>query len=431
MRVSNQVSCFVGRFVLALPLVNAAAHAQLLKSSTPLLASGSSGIEQQILAGSVVPAPAITLNPRPGGPDDANIAVLRQQSSTLHGLAGVPAVSLVQPERTMALTPADMTRVPQSPSGVLQRPCPSPSITAVDNQPAGIDFSPTEPYNSYVIQGCFPGDVPKAVYLQAAQSFFPKSTGQIALTAPMPIKLGVPTCNLASSSRMDLVIDFPSPNPTHHPTPADPQKEIDVHVPPCISGVLDQWGNSVTLVVEFANGQKAQRGGFNFFAARDTVYLQTIPRSALSESPGQIIPISEDSGTVFKYVSPVPKYSAAFIRHAQTFRFSPIRDVFNLNGLQLGFAVTEPQLYPLPMTKQACTTALKNPFAQVQTQGSWGIQWGNDPLVFSVSTQLTYCQPTNAFSAPTGAPSLFDETYLIKVPVKGPRGVAPWANGSY
>lgn len=397
-------------------------HAQVLKGSTQPIR-----IDQQLLSGSATPGSVITPNFPPHAQDDSIIAVLKQQSGIAQSLTAGGSVPGIQPERTMALTPAQIGQAPP-PSATLH--CPAPSIAGVDRKPAGIDFTPTEPYNRYVIEGCFSGDIPKSVYLLASQSFFPKATGKISLTMQQPLRLGTPTCGLAAQNRMDLAIDFPGPDPTHRPTRADPHQQIDVHVPPCISGVLDQWANSVTLVVEYANGQKAQRGGFNFFAARETEYLQDVPRSKVTTVPAELT-LAGDSGTIFNFASPVPKYSAAVVRHSQNFHFAVGSDQFNLNGLQLGFAVMKPEVFPFPLTPERCRAELKTASAIVKTEGSWSIQWGNDPSVFLITRQESSCQPTNTLMMPAGSPSFFDETYAIKIPVKGPRGVAPWADGTH
>ncbi len=416
---------WVGFTAAAVILFTSSAAAQLLRQSKPQINQQNPNAVELLPA--MPPAPTVTLNGRPNAQDDAVLSVLRQQSQSIAAVA--MTVPTLQPEHTMGVTPAQMGRLTSPKSGALH--CPAPSIAAVDRKPAGIDFSPIEPYNRYVIQGCFSGEIPKAVYLLAAQSFFPKSSGKMPFTAPMPIKLGTPTCNLAASNRMDLVVDFPGPNPYQHKSPADPHQQIDVHVPPCISGVIDQMGNSVTLVVEYANGTKAQRSGFNFFAARDTTYLKTIPKSALTLAPNVLFPVNNDGTSPFKYVSPVSNYSAIVIRHSPTLRFPIGTDTFNLNGLQLGFAVLKAEFYPRSLTQQMCQAALRVTNAQVQTQGNWGVQWGNDPMVLVVSRRLSFCQSATLFNTPSGTPALFDETYAIKVPVKGPRGVPPWPDGSY
>jgi hypothetical protein len=378
----------------------------------------------------------IKLAARGKPPSAAMMVILRQQSEALRILGG--AGGLNTPAQPAQTTGFGKVLVPPTASATrMQVPCPAPAISSVNGQRA-VSFSPIEPYNSYVIQGCFSGEIPKSVYLQAAQSFFPPNlqTGNSPLlTAPAPFKMGSSVgCSLAGPNRMNLVVDFPGPNPNHRPTPADPHREIDVHVPSCISGVLDQ-NNDVVLVVEYAGGAKAQLAGFSFFAARQTVTLNFLPPRGVVQLYGMpgIDPPS-DPVYIVQLVSPLPNYSGAVIRHERgPASFKPNSDKFDLHLLvSLGFAVLEPEIVPRTLTPQICQRELPGAGnLQVQRQGSWGIQWGEDPMTFAVQYQVSLCQPAGMPLMPSSQPPvLSDATYSLRIPVEGPRGVAPWGSTS-
>src|SRR5215472_3555655 len=265
----------IGAMLALLQMLDAALVAQLLNRAPQ--SQEVVRIENEIQESSA--STPIKLAARGKPPSASMMAILRQQSEALRTLGGTGGLNT--PAQPLQTSGFGKVFVPSTASAIrMQAPCPAPAISSVNGQRAGISFSPIEPYNSYVIQGCFSGEIPKSVYLQAVRSFFPPNlqTGNSPLlTAPAPFKMGSSvSCSLAGPNQMNLVVDFPGPNPTHRPTPADPHREIDVHVPSCISGVLDQ-NNDVVLVVEYAGGAKAQLGGFSFFAARQTVTLNFLP----------------------------------------------------------------------------------------------------------------------------------------------------------
>ena len=369
-------------------------------------------------------------------PKSSMIAILQRQSESIRAVTDSPGGNTpIQPQRTMGF--GNVSAAGAIPNSRLQIPCNSPNITAVNRSPAGIYFSPVEPYNRYVIQGCFPGDVPKAVYLRAASTFSAKPSRTVPLAEQRIVLGGQSTINCIPGSTLALVVDFPG-SIKHQASPADPHKEIDVHVPPCVTGALDQEGDSVTVVVEYANGQKAELRGFDFFAARETVDLVTVPKSHVTLGGGVLVPT--DGSMVFKYVSPVPQSSAAILRdshpepNSRTLtqgEFPPASDTFNLNGLKLGFAVLEPQLKPLLLTEQLCQSALGRSDVTVGDQGAWGINWSDDPLTFLIAYREGSClQKSTLGMTTTGQPLFVNATYAIRIPVEGPRGVAPWPDGS-
>ena len=414
-------------------LTEATASAQLLKQTAPQIMSNRlTPQEEQILSRLQVANRVIKLDAHPNRQATDMLVLLRQQSQTSAALLPPRgAVQGIGPARTMGFSVP--TANSTMPNVALQKACPTPSIINVDGKPAAITFSPTQPYNSYVIQGCFTGEVPKSVYLQVPQTFYPPSwqagSKRVLTTAPMPLKLGSPTCNLLAPDKLSLVVDFPGPNPSHHTTPANPQREIDVHVPPCISGVLDQ-NNNVTLVVEYANGQKAQLGGFSFFAARQTVMLDVVPQRDVALYGAPIIVPPPDTGFRLRLASPVPNYSGAVIRYERgPVPFKPGTDTFDLHMLvALGFAVLEPEIVPFVLTPQLCQAELPGTGnLQVQQQGSWGIQWGMDPMTFSVRYQVSMCEPASLpLMQRAQGPLMSNATYAIRIPVEGPRGVDPW-----
>lgn len=122
---------------------------------------------------------------------------------------------------------------------------PAMRILTVSGSSAPATFTPTDQYNLYTIRGC---------------SFGSQSpTNDAGPTDWVHIYGGT------GSFYGKFAIKYWSDN------------EIDVSLDESLTGFPDL--NNITLVVERHDGQQTQKGGFNFYAARQWVPLTTIPQS--------------------------------------------------------------------------------------------------------------------------------------------------------
>src|SRR5262249_19737210 len=121
-------------------------------------------------------------------------------------------------------------------------------------------------------------------------------------------------------------------------------------VDPGVAGELDQ--DNVTLVVKSVSGQ-VQKGGFRFYAARETVLLSSIPAGDTPFYNGAP-PTQWD----IQYASPVtdsPGATARVVR-SSLYRDLPFRnaDYYLVRGLAPGFLADSVQLGWAGMTASQC-----------------------------------------------------------------------------
>jgi len=173
--------------------------------------------------------------------------------------------------------------------------CLNPEIRTVNGKAAGMTFTPEVPYNLYAIRGCNFGDGSGTAHVYG--KFI--NTGQISLDI--------------NFWQDDMIL---------------------AEFPRNISGELDV--DDVTLVVVRKDGKNLKKGGFKFYAARETVALPSIPQELVDLS-------SEGKSFSTSYASPSQGSSGTVSRDTKDKQaFSHFgTDYYRLENLKLppGFEV--------------------------------------------------------------------------------------------
>lgn len=196
-----------------------------------------------------------------------------------------------------------------------------------------------------------------------------------------------------------------------------------------ISGVPDL--DNLTLVVQRFDGQQTQKGGFKFYAARQTVELKTIPTSWVklatltsgfkTLNPEYSSPPTSDQG------GPGPGAGSAYVsRYFYGTKFDPIStyDHFYFNNLAPGWNTDSFQLTTYPLDCPYTVTWRQN-------FGSWSSGWDGNNIYVGLSD--TSCSGFNPASMVLGIPlnvyqNRTGSYYALKVWVTGPRGLDPLTN---
>jgi hypothetical protein len=333
--------------------------------------------------GMLGPTRTQSANGSAGAPSGSNSATAAQPR---RGTSGSASISHAQPGGTMCL---------------------HPGITAVDKATTGIIFSPGY---SYVIHGCGFGSQPGSVYLMGVKQ--QPVPPQRLNTAPLSLHSDWVRLLLAGAN-------------SHLAQRNWSNTEIVVIVDPNTSGFDDSI--TATLVVILSdNVTQLQAHGFQFFAARATQTLTSLPITIYGASNSRQIGILR-SGTSFtparvndaaghliqaNLVSPsansivLPGHTFAVVREDNSAPFPSGTDSINLvYGLLPSFEVQSIQLFYASLPQSACPSTFSN-------NGNWNAALMGSADNIDVSWQEQSCGH-NGVSA-----------YAIDVTVVGPKGVS-------
>jgi len=260
-------------------------------------------------------------------------------------------------------------------------------ILTVSGSQSTVTFTPIDQYNLYTITGCSFGN--------------PDSKDKVYLYG-------------ANNLNVDFLIQFWSDN------------SIAVCLNPGLAGLPDL--NKLTLVVQRGDGQQAQKGGFSFYAARQTVQLSAIPSSwvtlaALGSGSTYGNKTMDAQYSSPPTSSPGPGAGTAYVsRSFNGAKFDPTGqnpDFYNFTHLAPGFTTDSMQLITYP---QNCPYVV----TYKQDFGTWHAYWGTDnPNNIYIFLSDTTCSgvlpptPWINYQNSTGS------YYALKVWVNGPLGIDP------
>lgn len=259
-------------------------------------------------------------------------------------------------------------------------------ILTVSGNAGQATLTPIDQYNLYTITGCSfgnPGAVDK-VYIYGAGTF-----------------------------HGNFKINFWSDN------------SIVIALDESITGYPDL--SNISLVVQRSDGQQVQRGGFNFYAARQIVPLTTIPPSSV-----KLVTYSHNSKTLTPQYSspppPIPGPAAGSSYVSRTYageKFFPelqpnASDYYDFSQLAPGWTTDSFQVSTYP---QNCPYVI----TYKQDFGIWNWDWDpKNPSDIRVWPSVTTC---SGFIPPFPLPNYQNWSgsyYALRVWVIGPRGLDPW-----
>jgi hypothetical protein len=267
--------------------------------------------------------------------------------------------------------------------------CHTPMIRSVNGKAKDVVFTPMAANNIYKIEGCYFGDVPGIVQLEA-------HTGAQAESV-RPIIMQLDSTSLRAWSDHELKV------------------KLDTE----LRGLPDY---PVTLVIYPAKRQRIELRGCHFVAARgNPQLLNVIPSTWVSLFPSGV---GSRSIRQLEYVSPIEASSAmpkdataasAFVIRSDPEQFGIGRDSYDFSHLNPGWVVESVQL-------QTYRVSCPEVAAAVQSSGGWDAAW--TPLGVSIAFQETVCPST---ARPSFAFNLRMSQYAIRVWVVGPVGTQPLA----
>jgi hypothetical protein len=282
----------------------------------------------------------------------------------------------------------DTSRKPRSSSP--DPPCREPIIRSVNGKTKGVVFTPTAADNTYRIEGCFFGDAPGIVQLEARSA--PHQPNAIP---PIPMQL-------ASIS-----------------TGAWSEHELNVQLDPELTGIPDY---PVTLVIYPAKHRRIELRGCRFVAARGhpqllsmipSAWVRLYPSGVGSRSIRQLEYVSptEASGAAPKDASA----SSAFVVRSDLGQFGIGRDSYDFSQLNPGWVVESVQLQTYSVSCPEVATS-------VQSFGGWEAEW--TALRVKVAFQESACASS---LPPRSGFNMSVSQYAIRVWVVGPVGTQPLA----
>lgn len=208
---------------------------------------------------------------------------------------------------------------------------------------------------------------------------------------------------------------------------------IKLRLDPKLSGVDDQ--NNLTLVVQRADGKQVTKGGYKFYAARDTILLKQIPQSHFSlnkfrpdQSTIQNWTPTYTSGSSQKVTPNLAGMSAEVHWNITTDPNGVMvggNDIYDFSRLHSTFSLSNAQM---EWKDVACSDANFSQF--VASKDNWNIDWYQSTGV-QVTWQGQICTDPNCVkNASTFQNACFvgwaESNYGIDVWVTGPRGLDPW-----
>ena len=311
----------------------------------------------------------------------AVVSALREQRDYLeaHKAVSLPQAPVNAATRELV---SDNSRGPR-----LDPTCREPVIRSVNGRTKAVVFTPAAADNTYTIKGCFFGDAPGIVQLEARY-------GGDQTSAVPPI-----------SMQLDST-----------PPGAWSDHEIRVHLDTNLKGIPD---SSVTLVIYPTTHQRIALHGCRFIATRGRPQLlSVIPAAWVHLYPSGV---GARSIRHLEYVSPtetsrlVPAGASAFVVRSDPEQFGIGRDIYDFSHLNPGWVVESVQL-------QTYSLSCPEVAAPVQSSGGWEAAW--TPLGVSIGLQETVCPST---APPSFALNISISRYAIRVWVVGPVGTQPLA----
>jgi hypothetical protein len=298
----------------------------------------------------------------------------------------------IGPEKTMSSKDNIATQTVSQFSGAAMVCANDPTmrILTVSGEASPATFTSDDKYNFYTISGCSFGDPgPNSkVYIYYQNAFF--QTFQVDEWNDNGIKLSL------------------KPN---------------------LTGLMDQDG--LTLVVQRADGKQATKGGYKFYAARETKTLSLFPRDQFSL--WQFTP-NDTSHLAPQYHSPsqFPKYAAEVSWQcsncsAKKGAWNNVfmqgnEDVWQLKNLKPGFVVLS---YGMAHRDLQCAKM----GYQLHAEGSFGMKMEGNELHAQWQGQTCVAEGCGAAFQPDCF-AVSGSDYLIDLTVSGPRGVDPWTGKS-
>jgi hypothetical protein len=282
----------------------------------------------------------------------------------------------------------DNSRKPPSLSG--DPPCHEPMIRAVNGKTRSVIFTPTAADNRYKIEGCFFGNAPGIVQLEAR-------SGLRRPNAFPPISMQLDSTSSGAWS----------------------EHEINVQLDTELRGVPDY---PVRLVIYPVKHRRIELRGCHFVAARGNPQLLSLIPSAWV----RLYPSGVGSRSIrqLEYVSPtetsgaVPKDAAsasAFVVRSDREQFGIGRDSYDFSQLNPGWVVESVQL-------QTYSISCSEVITSAQSFGRWEAEW--TALGVKVAFEDSVC--TSPVS-PSFAFNMSLSQYAIRVWVVGPVGTQPLA----
>ena len=266
--------------------------------------------------------------------------------------------------------------------------CREPIIRSVNGKTKGAVFTPTAANNTYRIEGCFFGDAPGTVYLEARSR--PHQSGDIPV---IPMQL--------DSASLGAWTDH----------------QINVQLDSGLAGVPDY---SVTLVVHPANHRRIKLRDCRFIAARGKPQLlSVIPSAFVTLYPSGVGPRSIRQ---LEYVSPArtsgtpPKDPpSAFVVRSDPEQFGIGTDNYDFSQLNPGWVVESVQLQTYSVSCPEIVTS-------AQSFGRW--EAALSPRGVTVAFKDSVCTSSIPLSF---AFNVSMSQYAIRVWVVGPVGTQPLA----
>jgi hypothetical protein len=265
-------------------------------------------------------------------------------------------------------------------------PCSTPTITSVNGRAVGAIFTPRVPDNHFRIEGCGFGVKPGDVRLEAE--------GQFIHLATSPQNVGLRLENEAWSD-----------------------DQIDVQLDPRISGIPD---SSVVLVIQLADGRRAELPGCRFIALRGEptmlkrIGTSWVKLSATTTSFGSIrqleyvSPASYGEGIPSKAVS-----ASAVVVRSDADAFAAGSDVFDFSMLNAGWVVESVAIQNYVATCPGDVT-------HAAQSGDWGTSFSAHgfTVAWASNTCVSFIPPMFRFS-------MSSSQYAVRVWVTGPIGTEP------
>jgi len=269
-------------------------------------------------------------------------------------------------------------------------PCDEPMIRSVNGKTKGVVFTPMATNNAYRIEGCFFGDTPGIVELEALSgSHRPNAI------PPIPMRLGSTSLGAWSDHEITAQLDTE------------------------LRGIPDY---PVTLVIYPARHRRIELRGCRFVAARgDPQLLTVIPSAWVKLYPSGV---GSRSIRQLEYVSPteasgaVPKdasASSAFVVRSDLGQFGIGRDSYDFRQLNPGWVVESVQLQTYGISCPEVITSAKS-------FGGWEAEWTS--LGVRVAFEDSVCTSS---VPPSFAFNMSLSQYAIRVWVVGPVGTQPLA----
>jgi len=316
------------------------------------------------------------------------------QPQGTNGGGGMPGSS---PSNSKGSLPSSMTMTQVAPingTAVICANNPLFRILTVSGSSSPATFTPIDQYDLYTINGCSFGN--------------PSSNDKVYLYGTGALQL-------------NFQIQFWSDN------------SIAVSLDPNLSGLPD-LGN-LTLVVQRADGQQVQKGGFSFYAARATVQLSTIPSSWANlvtltcgfTCGNKTMSAQFSSPPTSSWPGPGPSAGTLYVsRYFDGAKFNPTGanpDWYDFTHLAPGFSTDSFQLTTYSPTPQDC------PFTVTYSQdfGTWKGYWGGTSAAGDIFIFLsdTTCSSFNPIFPLQNWQNVTGSYYALTVWVNGPRGIDP------